>query len=390
MKKSQLAITVISIFVVVTIISILVITKLSSNSKDDDTSNDEDIVVTSTPAITQIPSSSDIKTEAQLLLSKIKNIYTQESSENITDVATFDNLYFEKLSLPGTFLKLELSNSEAIFIEKDKYKVYLELEGCDENLFFEIISIGGNYKINSVDELSKVICADQAGITPTAKISPTPSSTIKTTPLPSDEVELNCLDCSLAPVDKKYKLRSDYTPIVVPVDLPGGGYVTDSTKSALIEMFNKASEEGIDIAITSSYRSYAMQEETFEYWVSTEIAKGKSRKDAEIEANTYSAKPGHSEHQLGTVVDVRCLTCSAFVENEDNEKVYKFIEENAHKYGFVISYPPDSQHATGYIYEPWHIRYIGEELATEIFNKNYITSKGTIYLAKFLEAKKMY
>lgn len=218
-------------------------------------------------------------------------------------------------------------------------------------------------------------------LTPTATITQTP--TISPTQQQNEIVTLNCIDCFLAPVDKKTKLQSTYTPQVAATGLSGGGFVTQNTKTALVELFNLAASQNIDITIISSYRSYQEQQNTFEYWVQTEIAKGYSRAEAEVIANTYSARPGHSEHQLGTTVDVKCSMCASFDNSPGNTILYDFLQQNAHTFGFVISYPKNKQSLTGYTYEPWHIRYVGVENATALYNLNYLQSNN-IYLAQFL------
>jgi D-alanyl-D-alanine carboxypeptidase len=210
-----------------------------------------------------------------------------------------------------------------------------------------------------------------------------PPSVTKTT---SGEILLNCKDCSLAAVDKVYKLPSTYAPAVVNLSLTGGGQLTQTAANAMTSLFQDASSKGLSLRIASSYRSYQTQVSTFEGWVQSEMAKGYSRAEAEARANTYSAKPGHSEHQLGTTADISCVGCTSFDFGPGNSAVYFYLEQNAHKFGFVISYPKNMQLLTGYTYEPWHIRYIGVSLATELFNTGYTAGNGN-YLAKFLRDK---
>jgi D-alanyl-D-alanine carboxypeptidase len=111
-----------------------------------------------------------------------------------------------------------------------------------------------------------------------------------------------------------------------------------------------------------------------------------NRAEAEIKANRVSAKPGHSEHQLGTTVDLKCNGCGDFDNSSGNLAMYKFLEENAYKFGFAISYANGTEQYTGYKNEPWHIRYLGESLANEFNNTGYLKQNGN-YLAKFLLQK---
>ena len=90
-------------------------------------------------------------------------------------------------------------------------------------------------------------------------------------------------------------------------------------------------------------------------------------RDGKTEADTYSARPGHSEHQTALAIDVYNKTKS-YLEFE-NTKEFIWMHENAHKYGFIIRFPKGKEHITGYKYEPWHIRYIGVDHATAIYNQ---------------------
>ena len=85
------------------------------------------------------------------------------------------------------------------------------------------------------------------------------------------------------------------------------------------------------------------------------------KKDGEEKAGTYSAKPGHSEHQTGLAFDVG-LVDSSFADTESS----KWLEQNCHLYGFIIRYPKGKTDITGYIYEPWHVRYLGVSIATKV------------------------
>lgn len=216
------------------------------------------------------------------------------------------------------------------------------------------------------------------------------STTENTGGAPAQEVFIDCTDCKLAPVDKIYRLPSDYEPAnLVVVSLPGGGRLTAETNNALNAMAGDASGQGLSIGVTSAYRSYIDQQAVFESWVQSEMAAGYSRDEAELRANTYSAWPGHSEHQLGTTLDVNCANCSAFDNSQGNLDVYTYLEHNAYKFGFVISYPYGMDSVTGYEYEPWHIRFIGVDLATELFNSGYLNGSGT-YSTQLLRQKHLY
>ncbi len=215
---------------------------------------------------------------------------------------------------------------------------------------------------------------DKKPPTPTPTSTPTPSQ--NTNSSNSSASVINCGNsCTYAPVDKNNQLPSSYNP----------GGVLASAQTDFNSFVGGARNAGINVEVISSFRSFATQSSTFEYWVGVEMQSGKSRAAAEAAANVYSAKPGHSEHQLGTTFDVKCAGCTSFDANQ-NAKLYKFIENNAHKYGFVVSYPKNSANLTGYTYEPWHIRWIGKTLASELYNTGYINGNGN-YLTKFLRSK---
>lgn len=142
-------------------------------------------------------------------------------------------------------------------------------------------------------------------------------------------------------VNKNYSLPKDYDP-----------KVNKKAYKALQKMQNDAMVLGLDLSLVSGYRSYKTQEKLFQKY---------ALKDGEEKANTYSAKPGHSEHQTGLAFDIGSV--DRIFENTDEAK---WIEENAHLYGFIVRYPKNKTDITGYIYEPWHVRYLGVDVATKV------------------------
>jgi LAS superfamily LD-carboxypeptidase LdcB len=116
-------------------------------------------------------------------------------------------------------------------------------------------------------------------------------------------------------------------------------------------MLSDAYAAGNDIYARSAYRSYSEQAATYAYWVSVL---------GEEEASRISAKPGHSEHQLGTTVDLTDATVGFdLVESFGTTASGQWLMANAHLYGFALSYPACCEATTGYAYEPWHWRFIG-------------------------------
>jgi len=170
-------------------------------------------------------------------------------------------------------------------------------------------------------------------------------------------------DDLLVIVNKHYKLLSNYTPKDL-VSLSGSGMIFSSGKigrkiiiNPLKEMNIAAKKDGVELVITSAYRSYDTQRGTYNYWV----AKKGGDTDA---ADKFSARAGHSQHQLGTTIDFSSPESNYKIGSVFNRtRAARWLEDNAWKYGFVIVYPEGEESVTGYNYEGWHYRFIGKESA---------------------------
>lgn len=133
-------------------------------------------------------------------------------------------------------------------------------------------------------------------------------------------------------------------------------------EDALKEMFNDALEDGISLIGISGYRSYEVQETLY---VSRVRARGKQS------ASKYTAEPGFSEHQSGLAIDILSDEYKTLDEGFENTEAFEWLKENCHKYGFILRYLKGREDITGYNYEPWHFRYIGNvEVATEIMTRD--------------------
>ena len=117
-----------------------------------------------------------------------------------------------------------------------------------------------------------------------------------------------------------------------------------------------ALKDGIKLKIISGFRSYEYQEKIYNIYV---------KEFGEERANTFSAKPGYSEHQTGLAIDI-CEDSDKFI----GTKEAKWLQENAYKFGFIIRYPKGKEEKTGYKYEPWHLRYVGKKHAKKIYCNN--------------------
>lgn len=125
----------------------------------------------------------------------------------------------------------------------------------------------------------------------------------------------------------------------------------------LEEMFDDAKQDGINLRVVSSYRSFATQA----------IVKATHKILYGSGANQFSADQGYSEHQLGTTMDLTTLGLGANFEAIDKDPAYTWLTSNAYKYGFILSYPKNN---TYYIFEPWHWRFVGADLARELHKQN--------------------
>lgn len=121
--------------------------------------------------------------------------------------------------------------------------------------------------------------------------------------------------------------------------------------------------------ICSSYRTWDDQTYLFEKKVSFFVAQGYSDADARVLAAKETAVPGTSEHQLGLAADIICISRPWLDDGQADTETQKWLMANCHKYGFILRYPKGTTNITGIIYEPWHYRYVGVEIATEIMTR---------------------
>lgn len=187
-------------------------------------------------------------------------------------------------------------------------------------------------------------------------------------------------DSVKALVNKQYALPEDYAPedlvtVEVPTVLenPEIRQLREVASDALTDMFAAAEEEGIILHARSGYRSYQTQVQLFNSYVENH---------GEEAANRYSARPGESEHQTGLAMDVTSESANyQLSEAFGSTPEGIWVEENAHEFGFIIRYPEGTEDITGYQYEPWHLRYFGEELAADIYEsgltyEEYLIERG--------------
>jgi len=194
-------------------------------------------------------------------------------------------------------------------------------------------------------------------------------------PFYSEVVDISNESSHLVLVNKYRRLSADF----VPEDLEkistscsnGEKFLSKVAKEAFEELCVDASSVNLSIKASSAYRSYSYQANLYNSYVSSKGQK---------EADRSSAKPGHSEHQTGLAIDVASGSNNYVKFGESDE--YEWIKDNAHKYGFIIRYTKETEGITGYMDEPWHIRYIGKEIATYLYENNMTYDE---YYMKFID-----
>ena len=197
--------------------------------------------------------------------------------------------------------------------------------------------------IATVDKLGNItgVSEGTCKVYVAAAVDPEIIAEVNVEVVPADE-GITYIDGILV-VNKTYSIPSDYNP-----------GVDQEAKDAFDKMQAAAYSEGLNIYISSGFRSYEYQSGLYERYAA---------RDGYTEADRYSARPGHSEHQTGLAFDLNTIDDS-FADTAEG----KWVAEHCAEYGFIIRYPKDKEAITGFIYEPWHIRYLGEETAKKVYN----------------------
>ncbi len=160
-------------------------------------------------------------------------------------------------------------------------------------------------------------------------------------------------------IANKYYSIGDYVPDdLVAIDSAYGlsSYLDSEAYEHYVAMADAMAAEGLSVWITSAYRSYERQVTLYNSYLAY---------DSQEEVDTYSARPGHSDHQTGLVVDL--ILPGGDLGSFDGTDESYWLQEHAHEYGFILRYPEDKTDMTGYTYESWHYRYVGVEVATYIY-----------------------
>ena len=176
-------------------------------------------------------------------------------------------------------------------------------------------------------------------------------------------------------VNKFHYLTKDYAPKNI-VDVKntyayGDNEIIEEVYNAFKNMWTAAKKEDLSLIITSSYRDYEFQDTLWNRYASS---------NSEEWADSVSARAGYSEHQTGLTLDIVTYNCTMNEFEETDE--FKWLQKNAHKYGFILRYPKDKTDITGYDYESWHYRYVGVEMAKKIYEEGITFDE---YYAYYIE-----
>ena len=162
----------------------------------------------------------------------------------------------------------------------------------------------------------------------------------------SSPESLRCLVNKMRPFAQKDWAPSDL------VDFEGQQLRAEAAQAART-MMDAAKAEGVTLTVSSAYRSYAVQQQTYQHWVSV---------NGQKVADQLSARPGYSEHQTGLAIDFSSPEGCRLEECYEDTRAGRWLAKNAQNYGFILRFPKGQQAVTGYLFEPWHYRYLGKDL----------------------------
>ena len=186
-------------------------------------------------------------------------------------------------------------------------------------------------------------------------------------PVPTPEPTPSPYLAKLPLVNVWHPIADDYS--VELVKGPNQHLVSTECYDDLTQMFEDCRNAGLNPMVCSGYRTQEFQENLFENKVRRVMNEGYGRAEAEEIAAMSVARPGTSEHQTGLAVDIIDADFKVLTEEQEQRPTQKWLLENSWKYGFVLRYPSGKSELTGVIYEPWHYRYVGKEVAKELHER---------------------
>lgn len=192
----------------------------------------------------------------------------------------------------------------------------------------------------------------------------------------TDKIESPYKNTNYILINKFFYVTKDYVPNnlkKMTMCTKGNIYLTEEALTNFNTMCQDMKKESLQIRAISAYRDYNYQLNLYNKYLVNDTKKN---------VDTYSARPGHSEHQSGLTVDVDNIS-SNFNDFESTDE-FIWMQQNAYKYGFILRYPKEKQEITGYSYESWHYRYVGKKIASYIKKHNITFDE---YYARFINNK---
>lgn len=209
-------------------------------------------------------------------------------------------------------------------------------------------------KTTSSDPSSTLSSSEISSAAPSSSSSQVqPSSVVPSSSSSSSKVS-STAPVNTTPIQPKYVDGVLIVNKTYPVPKDFGNGITPETQAAFNEMKAAAKQDGISLWIVSGYRSWDRQNTLYTNY---------SKASGKAQADRFSARPGHSEHQTGLALDLNNAS-SSFVGTKEAE----WIANNCYKYGFIVRYGKDKEQYTGFKYEPWHVRYLGKDLAKKVYD----------------------
>lgn len=288
----------------------------------------------------------------------IEGLEVEDTVEPIVNVAS------NNLTVLQEDVKLIAFSSELLEEgDYEKYSLERDKKFTEEDFYLYTVNLKG---IRTKEGDYELVFRDMGGNSTRKKVNLNINSGLILGASTEEKEKILPLDDNLLePVDREYALPSNY----IPGDLEKISSFGIPTRSESIELriivisqlknlIENAEADGFHLVVNSGYRSFEGQAILYNHLYLNHGA---------LYVDETVANPGHSEHQLGTAVDLTNLDIMRgviwdFRTTEDA----KWLEKNAHEYGFILSYPKGAEEETGYGYEPWHYRYVGREIAAEI------------------------
>ena len=180
--------------------------------------------------------------------------------------------------------------------------------------------------------------------------------------------ETDTQDWRLILVNEDHPLDAAYVPEAL-TDIGGNCQVDSQIAADLQQMLKDGAAQGLSMYVTSAYRSYDRQVDTFNSSMQKRLDQKMTPLEAYLETSSQVALPGTSEHATGLAVDIISSQYGELDERQGDTAEQQWLMKHCQEYGFILRYPSDKSDVTGIIYEPWHYRYVGKDAAKEIMEQ---------------------